>query len=141
MKYRSTELLCQTTFPINQLNFSYFAPFFPPFTLQEWVHVLLSPLRTASQLLKATKHNTDCTLHTPAKTEAVPKLHCYVSTKDLVSSCTLFPECPSHNHNNKPHDGKEVVCRNIYTDLTAQEIYAISKHLGLVIQEGRSHSL
>lgn len=121
-------------FPANELNISYFALSPSPFTLQEWGDALLSPPRATSQIRKATKPNEDRVPHTPAKTEAVPKLRCcYVTSKDLISSCTLLPGCPSCYHNNEPHDGREVVCRDIHTTPRAQEIYAILKYLGLVI--------
>ena len=107
-------------FPVNKLNFPYFA-LLPLFTLEEWGNALLSP-RAASQLSKATKPNEDGIPYAPAKTEAVSKLRCcYITTTNLISSFTLLPECPSHHCKNETHDGRKVVCRDIHTVPTAQE--------------------
>ena len=140
MKHRTTELLCQTlpfhtSFISLQMSSTFhILPFFPhlhyrnggmrccPFQGQQ----------ASSQRLP--KPNKDRTLHTPAKTEAVPKLHCcYVTTKDLISSCTLLPRYPIRHCNNEPQDRRAAVRRDIHTVPTAQETYDILKYLGLVI--------
>jgi len=122
---------------MSSTNILYFA-LLHPFTLQEWGDALTTPPRAASQLSKATKPNEDLTLHTPAKTKAVPQLHCcYVTAKDLISSCTLLPGCPSRYYNNEPHDRSEVVHRDIHTVPTAQETDVLLKYLGLIIKAGR----